>query len=432
MKMLLLAIWLVVISFSAFSQKLIDLYKNGTVKLVPDNGYAQGNDWDKVFKTYYDTIYNTPMSGRKSLVIMPDGSVVVNHQYRNYYSKFSPAGKFEKEFGVVKSNGQWYKAVNAIEGVINNNTFFTGLDNIGNMLCFDFNGKMVKTLKLDYMAKQMIALPNNKIAVVGSTGWSDKWRDFVSIVDYETNKENIIWDYFTPLPYVNNERQLFNYSYKFSFGGGISCTTMPYSRNFGIKSPINIAYVREKLVICNPMTGELKTYDPEGKLLSTDQIDWAKSFISAEEQKEIQKEAIEKYKKNANTEISDAIPADGRGKLEEYRIAFQTMIKEMEYDLTRIKDPIPLPFFSTVIKDSDGNLLFFEYTDKENANKFNVWIYESGGKFIGQSSFVCDEYNLEINPAKMVFHNGYIYGLQLLKNAPGVPLRLVRFKLVNE
>jgi hypothetical protein len=107
------------------------------------------------------------------------------------------------------------------------------------------------------------------------------------------------------------------------------------------------------------------------------------------------------------------------------------MIKEMETDLTKISEPIPLPVFSTIIKDYDGNLLFFEYPKETNANKFNVWIYENGGKFSCQSSFVCDDYNLEINPSKMVFSNGYVYGLQLIKKTTGVPLRLVRFKLTN-
>ena len=103
----------------------------------------------------------------------------------------------------------------------------------------------------------------------------------------------------------------------------------------------------------------------------------------------------------------------------------------MEIDLNKISEPIPLPGFSTIIKDSEGNILFFEYPKEDNANRFNVWVYENGGKFVCQSSFVSDEYNLEINPSKMVFHNGYIYGLQLLKNTNGVPLRLVRFKVTN-
>jgi hypothetical protein len=433
MKKIIISLFLVVSLHMAQAQNLLDIYKKGTVKLVPDNSYAQGNDWNKVFKTYYDTIYNTPMGSRKSLEMMPDGSVVVNHRYRNYYTKFSPAGKFEKEFGVMKSNGQQYKEVNAIEGVINNNTFFTGLDNMGNMLCFDFDGHYKKTLKLNYMTWQMVPMPNNKIAVVGWAIWETKFRDFVAIVDYETNKEKVIWDYFTARPsdFDNGERKLFNYYYKFKKGGMISSTTMPYSKNLGLESRLHIACVGNKLILSNPINGEIRIYDLEGNLISTDQIEWVKGFISLEEQKEIQKKAIENYRKNEQAEIPSDVTPDIREIMEEHRLAYKSMVKEMEVDLNRIKDPIPLPFFSTVLKDTDGNLLYFEYAKEENANKFNVWIYESGGKFLCQSSFVCDDYNLEINPSKMVFHNGYIYGLQLLKNATGVPLRLVRFKLTN-
>jgi hypothetical protein len=69
--------------------------------------------------------------------------------------------------------------------------------------------------------------------------------------------------------------------------------------------------------------------------------------------------------------------------------------------------------------------------ETEGGNKFNVWVYQNGGKFVCQSSFVCNDYDLVISPSKMVFHKGYIYALQTLKNAKGNPLRLVRFKVGN-
>ncbi|MCX6320816.1 MAG: hypothetical protein NTX93_03305 [Bacteroidia bacterium] len=421
MKKLLFTILLAVVALTASAQKLIDVYKRGIVKLVPDPEYAQGNNWDNVFKTYYDTIYSTPMGNRKSLKIMPDGSVIVNHTYRNFYSKFSPTGKFEKEFGIINSKGEQYKKINAIEGIINNNTFFSGLDNMGNMICFDFNGNYKKTLKLNYMTRQMIPLPNNKIAVVGWVIWSNKFRDFVSIVDYETNEEKIIWEYFTENPGESAQRKLFNYSYRFKKGGAISCTTMPFSKSIGMVSSPNIACTGNKLIVAIPTTGEILVYDLEGKLISKDKIEWAKNYISVDEQKEIQKKAIEKYKNSKSESLW--------GPSDEMKSASEYMIKEMETDLTKISEPIPMPVFSTIIKDSDGNILFFEYPKEENANKFNVWIYENDGKFVCQSSFVCDEYNLEIKPSKMVFYNGYIYGLQLMKKTTGVPLRLVRFKV---
>lgn len=423
MKKLLFTILLTVTALSVSAQKLIDLYKKGTIKLVPDTEYGQGNNWDNVFKTYYDTIYSTPLGNRKSLKILPDGSVIVNHTYRNFYSKFSPTGKFEKEFGVINSKGVQYKKINAIEGIINNNTFFTGLDNMGNMICFDFNGNYKKTLKLNYMTRQMIPLPNNKIAVVGWVLWSNKIREFVAIVDYETNEEKVIWEYFTDRPEITNERKLFNYSYKFKKGGMIGCTTMPFSKSCGMSSPPNIECVGNNLIVAIPTTGEILVNDLEGKLISKDKIEWAKNYISVDEQKEIQQKAIEKYKNS----ISESL----WGPTDEMKTARESMIKEMELDLTKISEPIPMPTFSTIIKDSDGNLLFFEYPKEENANKFNVWIYENGGKFVCQSNFVCDEYNLNINPSKMVFYNGYIYGLQLINKTTGVPLRLVRFKVTN-
>jgi hypothetical protein len=269
----------------------------------------------------------------------------------------------------------------------------------------------------------MIPLPNNKIAVVGWVIWSNKFRDFVSIVDYETNKENIIWEYFTERPGETAQRTLFNYPYKFKKGGMMSCTTMPFSKNIGLNSPPNIACVGNNLIIAIPASGEILIHNLEGKLVSKDKIEWAKNYISVDEQKEIQQKAIEKYKNSKSESLW--VPSD------EMKTAMEYIIKEMEIDLNKISEPIPLPAFSTIIKDSDGNLLFFEYPKEENANKFNVWIYENNGKFACQSSFVSDEYNLEINPSKMVFHNGYIYGLQLIKKTTGVPLRLVRFKLTS-
>ncbi|MGD0756320.1 MAG: hypothetical protein ABR927_14805 [Bacteroidales bacterium] len=423
MKKLICIIFLTVTALSVSAQKLIDVYKKGTVKLIPDTEYGQGNNWDNVFKTYYDTLYNSPMGNRKSLILMPDGSVIVNHRYRNYYSKFSSTGKFEKEFGITNSKGLKYKEINAIEGIINDRTFFTVLDNMGNMVCFDFNGNYEKSLKLNYMTRQMIPLPNNKIAVVGWVLWSNKIREFVSIVDYETNAEKVIWEYFTDRPEITNERKLFNYTYKFKNGGMVACTTMPFSTSLGMSSSPMVESVGNKLIVAIPSSGEILTYDLEGKLISKDKIGWTRNYISVEEQKEMQQKAIEKYKNSKSEKLG--------GPSEEQEAALEYMIKEMEIDMNKISEPIPMPTFSTIIKDSDGNLLFFEYPKEEGANKFNVWVFENGGKFICQSSFVCDEYNLEINPLKMVFSNGYIYGLQIIRNANGVPLRLARFKVIN-
>lgn len=423
MRKLTIVALLLVLGLGLESQNLIELYKKGTVKLVPDNSYATENNWDVVFGSYNDTIYGKHMGNRKSLIITPDGSVAVNNAYRNFYTKFDSKGNFVKEFGITGKSGKPFKKILGINGVINDSTYYTGLNNMGDMYCMDFEGVHKKTLKLNYITKSIIALPNRKFAVVGWAIWAEKFRDFVAIVDYDTNKEQIIWEHFTDRCNDNNHCKLFNYSYSFASRGAISFNTMPYSRSTGISNPPQIACVGNKLIIAIAATSQLLTYDLNGKLLKTDAIEWTPRFISVEEQKQIQQKEIDRYKSLQSPIFAQWVSA------EENQKAIDTIIKEMEADLDKIVDPIPIPIFSTVIKDSDDNLLFFDYPKEENMNKFSVWIYTDGGKFVCQSSFVCDEFNLEINNGKMVFHNGYIYALQKLKKSDGVPLRLVRFKL---
>ncbi|MBE9466792.1 MAG: hypothetical protein IMY72_00560 [Bacteroidetes bacterium] len=419
MKKYIIILAITIIQFPLFSQNLISKYKAGTVKLVPDNEYAKTNDWNNVFRSYYDTLYNQPMGNRKSLVLLPDGSIIVNHAYRDYRTKFSPDGKFEKEFVIKKAEHK------SIKGVINDNTLFTDLDNMGKMTCSDFNGNYKKTLTLNYMTKNIIALNNGKFAVVGWVIWSDKFRSFISIVDYETNKEKVIWEKFTNRSCSSREkvikkRQPFNYKIKLKKGGLISCTTMPYSKSTGKGIPPQIATIDNELLVAIPNTGEIFVYDLEGNQKSKSEIDWQNNIISVEEQKATQQKAIDKYK---------SYISKGGEEVQENMDAYKQMFSEMEEDLINIKTPLAKPSFSNIIKDSDGNVLFFEIPEEKNANVFHVWVYNQIGQFSTKCTFICEDYELNISSNKMVFKDGYIYGLQTLKETNGNPLRLVKFKL---
>jgi hypothetical protein len=192
----------------------------------------------------------------------------------------------------------------------------------------------------------------------------------------------------------------------------IGVNTMPYTLFTGVSSPPRIAFVNNQLIVGLPHSGEIMMYDVNGKLASKERIEWGRNFISVAEQKEIQQKAIEKY----STQIDQIWAGLNATSTEKAKVA-EALVKEMKADLDKITTPIPIPVFSNMIKDSDGNLLFFEMSEKEDTNKFNVWVFQNGGTFVCQSSFECDDYDLSITPSKMVFHNGYIYALQNLKNA---------------
>lgn len=422
MKKALLALSMLGIVSVLMAQELQEIYKTGVVKLVPDTEYAQGNDWDQIFESFHDTLYSTHIGNRKSLVVLPDGSVVVSHAYKNHYSLFDPSGKFVEEFKIIKSNGDSFSRTQGVQGILDGGIIYTGLDNMGNMLCFDKEGNHIKSLKLDYMSKQMIPLPGNKIAVVGWVIWKTKFRDFVAIVDYETNKQQVIWEYFTDKEKFKDHDVRFFYSYETEKGGRVAFNTMSVSTSMvQVSFPPKIAFINGNIIVAIPNTGEILIYDLEGNQVSRDKTVWDAGAISVEEQKKIQHQSIENFK-NMTAHFEDS---------ENQKNERERVLRKMNEDLGTISEPIPLPRFSTLLKDSDGNLLFFEFPKEDGANQFNVWVYEGGGSFVGQSSLQCDDYNLEIIPSKMVFHKGYIYALQVLKESQGIPLRLVRFKVTS-
>ncbi len=419
MKKCIIILALTISQFTSYSQDLLSKYKTGIVNLVPDIEFAQGNDWNTIFRSYYDTLNNKAMGTRKSLVLLSDGSAIVNHANRDYHTKFSPTGKYEKEFTVEKAGHK------AIMGVLNDNIFFTGLDNMGKMTCSDLNGKYKKTLILNYMTKDIIALNNGKFAVVGWVIWSERFRTFISIVDYENNKEKVIWEHFDDKEFSSggkklNNRQPFNYSFRLKEGGMISSTTMPYSKQTGKGIPPQIVTVKNELIVTIPNTGEILIYDLDGKLKSKSKIDLPDSTIAVDEQKGIQQKAIDDFK---------AYIEKGNKRVQNNLEAYKKMISEMEEDLKRINTPIAKPSFSSIIKDSDDNVLFFEIPKEKNANVFHVWVYNQIGQFATKCTFVCDDYDLNISSNKMVFKDGFIYGLQTLNKTKGNPLRLVRFQL---
>ncbi|MCL3782223.1 hypothetical protein EMN47_17685 [Prolixibacteraceae bacterium JC049] len=455
MRCIVLITLLVSIAFSAQSQKLIDIYKKGTIKLVADTEYGKNNNWNKVLSTYNDTLYGKHMGNRKNIQVLPDGSVVVSHAYRNFYSLFDAKGNFVKEFKVTNNSGKELK-VKQLAGVLDNSILFTGLDNMGYMKCFDFDGHLLKTLRLNYITKQMLPLPGKKIAVVGWAIWADRFRDFVAIVDYETNEEQYIWNHYTPR---NNDKKVpFAYSHRFKKGGAVSMRTMPFMNNLGLRPAPQLTFANNRLIVAIPPTGEIIEFSLDGKKLSSKKVNWNANQISINEQNKIQKKAIAGIKANLKRmsspdylkkleaatrktaklqnssakeleEMLNKVRTQHKEQKEKMMEAYSAMLKDMEKDLPKINKAIPKPFFSSCITDSDGNILFFEYPEKGKSNKLNVYSLDNGGKFICTSTFECNDFDLIINSGKLKFHKGYLYGIQKLKKADGIPLRVVRFKL---
>lgn len=405
--------------FVGLAQKDESIYQNDTVKLMPESSYAQGNDWNQVFRSYNDKIYDIPIGDRKLMVVLPDESVIVSHANTDYYTLFDKNGKFVREFGLKNSSGQRMKNSKPIAGVLNSNTLYTKADNMGKIHFCDFNGNIKRTITIDFVADKILPLPNSKLLISGlSVGNTSK--HVVAIYDYKNSTQKIIWGHVIEKFSKGNEDALFYYTARFDNGSTMNLDLNPAS---SITPKVQIAVVKGTIVVADPYNNQVITFDNNGTQLGKQDIPFGKKAMSVEEQKKILREHIARFKD------SETQAAYMHLSVEVFNKVMKNVIQKMESDLNKISTPLPLPVFSTVIQDSDGNLLFFEISEDEGDHPFNVWVYQGGGEFVSRSHFVSDQYKLTVDPDKMVFHNGYLYGLQELKDTAGIPMRLVKFKL---
>ena len=417
-----------------YSQNLLDIYKNGKVKLVPEANYAQDNDWNQVFRSYYDKMYDTYVGKRKYVTVLSDGSVVVSHSHTDYYTLFDKNGNFVREFSI--STGKNRKLTKPIVGALNDKVLYTKADNLGKIHFVDLQGNIKKIVTIKYSVYDILPLPGDRLLVTGFVV-GKKCRDIVSIVDYNTGDQKVIYSHWwedgrystssagEDVPFFY--RKKIENGSEFMIGYHPADAVIPVGlRQSSIR--VRIAVVKQKIVVAAPSVNQVITYDLNGVELGRMSIPFGKKELSVEEQKEILRKQIEDAKKKTDPSFVSDVSMNIES--EEYKkVIMPELVKKMEKDMALITEPVNLPVFTTIIKDSEDNLLFFEIPETKGGNKFNVWVYQDGGEFVCQSSFVCDDYDLVINADRMAFHNGYLYSVQDKKGAKGIPMRLVKFRL---
>ena len=371
------------------------------IKLVPDETYGVGNDWNKIFDTYYDTLDGRPNGLRKQLVVFDDGKAIVSHATRNKYSLFDSNGKFLKDITLYFADkGKKPRNLQPVEGKLGN-LYFTKANNTGDVYLFDDKGLIVKELKIKYQALEMLALDDYHIAIYGGTSWTNKYRHLVSLLDTKTGKEKILCDAFEDMNTDLKSKGYFIYT---------------ESKRNDMKGRWQIAKVNGKLIVSNPIDGLVRTYDFNGNRISEKLLDWEPQSLSVEEQIALQNARIK--------DLKDELPQV----TDEREITlYNDLISCYENGIQRIKEPINMGWFTIAIKGHDGNILFFGDAEVAGKNTFHVYSV-SKGQSISEGSFQCDDYDLALTKKRFVCHGGYYYGVQVLKNCKGVPLRLVRFR----
>ncbi len=369
------------------------------IQLIPDETYGVGNDWDKIFDTYYDTLNGRPYGLRKQLVVFDDGKAIVSHATRNRYSLFDSNGKFLKDISLYfAEKGKKPRNLQPVDGKLGD-LYFTQANNTGDIYLFDDKGLIVKELKIKYQALEMLALDDHHIAIYGGTSWTNKYKHLVSLLDTKTGKEKILCDAFEDITSIKN-KGYFIYT---------------ESKRNDMKGQWQIAKVNGKLIVSNPIDGLVRTYDFNGNKISEKLLDWEPQTLSVEEQIALQNARIK--------DLKDELPRETAERALRY---YNDLITFYENGIPHIKEPINMGWFTIAIRGNDDNILFFGDAEVAGQNTFHVYSV-SKGQSISTGSFQCEDYDLALTKRRFVCHNGFYYGVQVLKNCGGMPLRLVRF-----
>ena len=369
----------------AFASYIVDAQ---TINLVKDDSYAIREDFFDALGQA-GTLYNV-----KKLTVFNDGTAMISHTNENRYSLLDENGKHLKDIEIYYEDAK-KKPFNLqpVFGKINN-LYFTGNNSQGIIYFFNDNGLIVKEITVDCSVYNMIALDVNHIAFYGGTSWKTKWRNFVALLDVNTGKYKIIFDYFEDTSSKNDDYYI-------------------YAKAHVNKRP-EIFKVNDNLIVAIPQEGVLKVFDFAGNKISEHKLDWKPKTLSVEEQKKIQADAIAKYKQEAaDTENNPDL--------------FKDFISRLENGMDHITQPLSLSKFTLAIKGNGDNIIFFEYAEESGQNSFHT--YSVGqNKTTSQNSFQCADFDLSITKNKFVIHNGYVYGIQKVKGSKD-DLRLVRFMM---
>jgi hypothetical protein len=434
------------------AQKLLDIYKNGPVKLIADKTYGAKNNWESLFNLYYDTITkNVGREEDKKIVVAPDGSVFMSHRNRYVIWKFGPDGNYLKKVGARGSKPDQFSKMPTIFPVVDGKYLIASGDVNGQIKFFDLEGTLFKTYTLNYNTGNFTPYGNGEILFERSVllktdrlippGSIDGWKHSIANLNLYTGKIKTVFEGL-PVKDISFPKSQ-NIDSLMKLPPEASKIFLPNAYLF--KAPVYTILNDGRFLLSNRETGAVKLLDQTGREIKKFNLDITPVPIT-------EKDVLEHYESTKKLILRDReyaltlpdLPEDKNvGGVVTWAAAYpdkKALLARIDKafsmveDLRNMKGYYPhLPFFSNMITDDEGNLLVFEFTssDQKETNIFNVIAYNNDGKKVARTSFICDDYDLNFSESTFLISKGYVYAVAKLKNFKGMPLRLVRFKISN-
>jgi hypothetical protein len=393
-------------SFLSLAFNLIagDIYQKGTIKLIPDDAFAQGIDWSKLFTANLPALPYPKMTIREYLALAPDNTIYVV-EHNNYDAgtvfKFAADGTLlstKADTSGKANNSVWAKHLE-LPAVNDRNELW--ISEYTRLNRCDRQGNVLAVTKIDHPITNLLFLRGEALLLSGYiiTDRGDT-KHTVSLLNTQTAKETVFTSFNT---------KDFSIVLKLEDGrGGLLGMGLSHS-NAG---KLLIAGTPEgNLVVGYSESPEIQLYSPEGRKIGSFTLPFQRPTLNPEQKAQgMQRirqslDSLAADKKVSSDEIERA-----REKLEEY--------------------PTALPYYSNLLIDDQGNILVFP-TNPDNSANVEFMAFSQSGKVLGTCRITLPQgVSLRLDGRKqMEFRNGWLYAL-IHKNVSGKEqVRLARFKM---
>ena len=323
-----------IIMFFSFllSADLIDIYKSGKIKLVPDSKFGKGTEWDMYFPR-----------GIKDIAFTKDGSFFVTAMGGTSHSvfKFDKDGNFIKKFGRKgRGPGDLYHPGNL--SILDNKYLLIGEYATSRRISvFDLNGNFVKVIKTKDSVFDVVGLKNNKIAILTLKFKENKGvlvKSFkVWLRNIKTGAEKKIRTY--------SEAEIMSPLKPGSFYGKVCME--------GIKGG--------DLILGFSSQNRIEILSSNGKVFSNINLGYKRRDVNEKEKRYFcknMKEILKKMRNKRRTEI----------------------VKKL---LNKVKYPKYGPCYNKMIVDGMGNILVLRGDTVFSSKEYETKIFTNKGKSIG-------------------------------------------------
>ncbi len=371
-------------------------YSAGPVKLIPETSFLSNADWKTLFYDESQSHVADRVGLNKQIAVGPDERVYISDRSNFTISILDKTGHLLKTFGKKGYKPGEFVNNQDFDGILNDKLLVIS-DNQGRINFFDLDGNFVKMITIDFMPLRIFPLKSGNLIIWGHVPVSGlKSKHVFAELDYNTEKYTVFNENVKSFEQPNR-------------------ITIPMENNvIAIGAPYSTArkMIRvtddDRVVFADNSSNIVKLFsDIDGKYKESEfRIKFDPIEIGAEEKEEYYQNFKEKLKKKGiDVSYAEKVKAEG----------FY---------------PDHLPYFYNMILDEKNNCLFFIFTNNKDED-YAFQAYSIDGKFLGQSEFKIEGYDLLSKMRYFKFRDGFVYTLAL-KPDDEHPLRIIKCRMVTE